>query len=76
MQFLPQNKCQWIGLVVHSAVFATWEFWLGRTDKVKASSTGELILFGVQWLWGVIKRKGAKDEHGTQGTDSGSPGPR
>ena len=39
-----------IGKILGIAAYSIFEFWLGRTDKVKAASTIELVANGVKYL--------------------------
>ena len=36
--------------VVYYIVFAGWEWWLGKTEKIKSSSTVELVIDSVKYL--------------------------
>jgi hypothetical protein len=42
-------------------VYSTWETWLGKTDKVKAGSTFELIWHGIKALFTKKQNPGGND---------------
>lgn len=43
-QYIPQTKGQWIVFGVFTVHNLLTEYWLGRTDKVKAGSQLELFI--------------------------------
>lgn len=53
MDYIPQNKWQWIAFVSYAII----EAWLGKTDRVKASSVGELVVLAVSSLFKLFKKE-------------------
>lgn len=48
-------KCQ--HGVVYYMLFAGWEWWLGKTDKIKSSSTVELVVDTVKYAFKKLFNK-------------------
>ena len=46
-------------LLGYTVVNAALEYWLGRTDKVKAGSTAEALLNGAKTVLSLVFKKGA-----------------
>lgn len=53
---------QWVWLVGSGFVLGL-EYWLGKTEKVKASSIVDAIILGVGALAVLILKREIKDEH-------------
>ena len=55
-EFIPQTKWQAIGMIVVAGSQLIIEYWLGKTDKTKASSILDAIILFLQTLKNSIKR--------------------